>query len=75
MLVVTRREGTAVVLGGFVVVRILGVEGGKVRVGIDAPRDVPIFRGEIAPAAMLTARQREDEMRREGSRRFVQQVA
>lgn len=47
MLRVTRRAGERVIVGGEVVIEVLEVRGGTVRLGIDAPRSVPIYREEL----------------------------
>ena len=47
MLVLTRRVGEVVIIGDDVQVRVLGVKGEQVRVGISAPKDVSIHRKEI----------------------------
>lgn len=47
MLVLTRRTEESVVIGDNIVVTVLGVEGEKVKLGIDAPRDVTILRREL----------------------------
>ncbi len=47
MLVLTRRTEESVVIGGNIVVTVLGVEGEKVKIGIDAPREVTILRSEL----------------------------
>lgn len=47
MLVLSRRLGEALVIGEDVKLTILGVNGGQVRVGIEAPKDVSIHREEI----------------------------
>ena len=47
MLVLTRRTEESVVIGGNIIVTILGVEGEKVKLGIDAPREVTILRNEL----------------------------
>ena len=47
MLIVTRRVGERIMIGPDVSVTILGVKGGQVRVGIDAPREVEVHREEI----------------------------
>ena len=53
MLVLTRKVGELVVIGGNIRVTVLSTARGKVRIGIDAPRDVNIVRPELlmAPAA------------------------
>jgi len=48
MLVLTRKPGEKVVIGNNITVTILAIEGGRVRVGIDAPDDIRILRGELA---------------------------
>ncbi len=49
MLVLTRRQGESVRIGNDVVVKVLGVDRGKVRVGIEAPKDVLVLRSELTP--------------------------
>jgi len=48
MLVLTRKRDESILIGGEIRVKILGVSGNKVRIGIEAPNDIPIRRGEIA---------------------------
>lgn len=47
MLILTRRAGETLVIGNDINVRILSVKGGQVRIGVDAPKDVPVHREEI----------------------------
>lgn len=47
MLILTRRVDEAVMIGGNIKVKVLGVNGLRVRLGIDAPRDVPVHREEV----------------------------
>lgn len=47
MLVVSRRAGESVAIGDEVVVTVLEVRGDVVRVGIDAPRSIPVHRAEL----------------------------
>lgn len=47
MLVLTRRKGEAIMLGDNVEVRILDVSRHQVKVGVQAPRSVPVYRKEI----------------------------
>ena len=47
MLVLTRKTNQSIMIGDEVEVSVLAVSGDKVRVGIAAPRDVPVFRKEI----------------------------
>ncbi len=47
MLVLTRKVGEAVVIGDDTRVTVLGVQGGRVRLGIDAPGDIAVDRQEV----------------------------
>jgi carbon storage regulator len=47
MLVLTRRSGEWIAIGDDVIVRILSVKGDQVQVGVEAPRQVAVHRGEI----------------------------
>ena len=47
MLVLTRKPGQSIVIGDGVEVQVLSTAGEKVRLGITAPREVPIFRNEV----------------------------
>ena len=47
MLVLTRKTNQSIMIGDDVEVSVLSVVGEKVRIGIQAPPDVPVFRTEI----------------------------
>ena len=47
MLVLTRKPGEEIVIGNQITVKVLDIRGDKVRLGIDAPRDVKVHRREI----------------------------
>ena len=47
VLVLTRREGEKLIIGGNVTVTVLSIKGNQVRFGIDAPSDITIHREEI----------------------------
>jgi carbon storage regulator len=47
MLVLTRKPGESIMIGDDIEVRVLAIAGDKVKLGIRAPREVPVFRREI----------------------------
>lgn len=50
MLVLTRKAGEKIVIGGGITLTVLEVRGDGIRIGIEAPRDVDIHRGEVLDA-------------------------
>lgn len=50
MLVLSRKKNEAIVIGDQVTITVVEIRGDKVRIGIDAPKDVSINRQEIALA-------------------------
>ena len=47
MLVLTRKSNQSIMIGDDIEVSVLSVVGEKVRIGIHAPHDIPVFRTEI----------------------------
>lgn len=47
MLVLHRKPGESLLIGGDIVITVLEVRGDKVRIGIEAPRDVKVLRDEL----------------------------
>jgi len=47
MLILTRRMNETLVVGDDVRVTVLGVNGNQVRIGVKAPRNIPVHREEI----------------------------
>ena len=47
MLILMRRRGERVMIDDNITFTVLEIEGNRVRVGIDAPKDVPVHRKEI----------------------------
>lgn len=49
MLILTRKIGESLIIDDKVTVTVMGMKGNQVRLGIDAPRNVRIYREEIFP--------------------------
>jgi carbon storage regulator len=47
VLVLTRKSNQSIMIGDDIEVSVLSVMGEKVRIGIQAPRDIPVFRKEV----------------------------
>ena len=47
MLIITRRPGERIMLGDDTRIHIMEIVGNSVRVGVDAPKSVPVYREEI----------------------------
>lgn len=47
MLILTRKVGEVIMIGEDIVVKVLGVRSGQVKIGIEAPRELPVHRHEI----------------------------
>ena len=57
MLVLSRKKDERIVIGGNIVITVIDIRGDKVRLGIEAPHDVPVHRQEVYDAikrAMLS---------------------
>jgi carbon storage regulator len=57
MLILSRRLGESIVIDGRIHVKIVRVEGDVIKVGIEAPADVPVHRKEIYEEIQLSNQQ------------------
>jgi carbon storage regulator len=62
MLVLTRKSNQSIMIGDDIEVSVLAIMGEKVRIGIEAPRKVPVFRKEVYLEIQL---ERSDDAERE----------
>lgn len=49
MLVLSRKLGEKIFIGENICITVVDIDRGKIRLGIEAPRDVPIYREELLP--------------------------
>jgi carbon storage regulator len=49
MLVLSRKLGEKIIIGDNIVVTVVKIDRNQIRVGIEAPQDVQVYREEIAP--------------------------
>lgn len=66
MLVLTRRSDEGLLIADNIQVRVLSIENGRVRLGISAPRSVPVMRSELEPE--WTAAADSQQLRRDARR-------
>jgi carbon storage regulator len=69
MLVLTRKSNQSIMIGDDIEVSVLSIMGEKVRIGIQAPRDIPVFRKEV-----YLEIQQENAAERTGSREQVDEA-
>ena len=62
MLVLTRKTGQSIMIGDDIEVSVLAVARDKIRIGITAPKEVPVFRKEVWISIQEGEDQREGEV-------------
>ncbi len=55
MLVLSRKLGEKICIGENICITVVDIDRGKIRLGIEAPRDVPVFRQELLPLKPATS--------------------
>ena len=56
MLIITRRPGEKIILGEDISIQVMEIVGNQVRIGIQAPKSVPVYREEIWEAVLAENR-------------------
>jgi carbon storage regulator len=49
MLVLSRKLGEKIVIGENIIVTVVKIDRNQIRIGIEAPHDIPVYREEIVP--------------------------
>ncbi|EGO62282.1 carbon storage regulator CsrA [Acetonema longum] len=65
MLALTRKIGERIVIGDEIVITVVDVKGDNIRLAIDAPKDVKIYRGELYDAIAAENKQAATTLQRE----------
>jgi carbon storage regulator len=60
MLVLSRKKNESIIINDHIVVTVVEIRGDKVRLGIDAPKEVSVHRREVYEAIQNQARAREE---------------
>ena len=63
MLILSRRNGESFIIGEDIKITVLSQRSNQVRIGIDAPRDLPVFREEVLERRKAQASQQQDQDR------------
>jgi carbon storage regulator len=61
VLVLTRKANQSIMIGDDVEISVLAIMGEKVRIGVDAPRSVPVFRKEVYEEIQQSRETAEDD--------------
>ena len=59
MLVLSRKLGERIIIGDDIIITVVKLEGNQIRIGIEAPPEVLVFREEIAPTQASAPPRRE----------------
>lgn len=57
MLALTRKAGERIVIGDNIVVTVVSIKGDSIRITVEAPKEIKIYRGEIFDAIAAENRQ------------------
>ena len=61
MLVLSRHKNESIRIGEDVIITVVEIRGDKIRLGIEAPRDIPVHRSEVYDAIKRQAAEEKEE--------------
>jgi carbon storage regulator len=56
MLVLSRKLGEKIVIGENIVVTVVKIDRNQIRIGIEAPQEIPVYREEISPSRIANTK-------------------
>ena len=62
MLVLSRKQGESIVVNDDITIVVVEIRGDKVRLGVEAPKDVPVHRNEVYEAIRRNQKQQEEQL-------------
>ena len=71
MLVLSRKVDDTVIIGDNIKIQVMQVKGNRIRIGIEAPSDVKILRGELAPYGVTSDRDTKSAPKNQPKPRFA----
>lgn len=61
MLVLSRRVGEVIKINDDITIMVVRIDGDKVRIGIEAPKEIPVHRGEVYNAIHRSLKDGQDQ--------------
>jgi len=74
MLVLSRKKNESIVISDNIRIEVLKVSGNSVRIGIQAPRDIKVLRGELAPYGISDEDTSQEESLNQAKRSAVRET-
>ncbi|MCA9055047.1 MAG: carbon storage regulator [Planctomycetaceae bacterium] len=63
MLVLSRKEGQTIVIGDGIEIQVAAIQGNRVKIAVNAPRDIRVMRGELTELELVAPRRDDAEER------------